>query len=153
MKFKNYKSAVHNFAHSLQSLDYTKSGKLALNALIHLNHQGVETRVLFDFMHKTIQPLEAVTKESQTLLQDYLKWLPEHFKNHNCSIGELEKLTVIISADFKKTFPSPHKKDGKQINIETKALWKVKGRNEEMIEIVENQILSDKSLEVGIPEF
>ena len=41
MKFKNYKSAVHNFADSFQSGDFSKSGKLALNALIHFTSNEI----------------------------------------------------------------------------------------------------------------
>ena len=38
MKYKNYKSAIHNFTHSFISIDYMKSGRLAVNVLIDLHN-------------------------------------------------------------------------------------------------------------------
>ncbi|MBK9962896.1 MAG: hypothetical protein IPP06_16695 [Saprospiraceae bacterium] len=83
MKFKNYKSAIHNFAHSFMSIDYMKSGRLAVNVLIDLYNLKVEPKATFDFITKTILPTEATTKESNELLKDYLSWLPDHFASHN----------------------------------------------------------------------
>ena len=152
MKFKNYKSAIHNFADSFQSVDYSKSGKLALNVLIHLNNLKLKPSAIFDFVNKTIQPEEAISKESKKLLNDYLEWLPTHFKNHNCDIDKLEKLTIVISADFEKAFYPRGMNKAKQICIQTKVNWKADNRDEEITEITLNEIVDENYLKTGIPE-
>ena len=152
MKFKNYKSAIHNFADSFQSVDYSKSGKLAFNVIIHLNNLKLKPLATFDFVNKTIQPEEAISKESKKLLNDYLDWLPEHFKNHNCDLDKLEKLTIVISADFEKAFYPQGMNKAKQIRLQTKTNWKADNRDEEIIEISLNEIVDDYYLKTGIPE-
>jgi hypothetical protein len=152
MKFKNYKSAIHNFADSFQSVDYSKSGKLAFNVLIHLNNLKLKPSATFDFINKTIQPEEAISKESKQLLNDYLDWLPTHFKNHNCELDKLEKLTIVISADFDKAFYPQGMNKAKQICLQTRTNWKADNRNEETIEINLNEIVDDYYLKTGIPE-
>ena len=72
MRYKNYKSAIHNFSHSFLSIDYMKSGRLAVNVLINLHKNGKENKATFDFIKKEIKPKEAETKESKELLNDYL---------------------------------------------------------------------------------
>ncbi|WP_111672079.1 hypothetical protein [Algoriphagus litoralis] len=152
MKFTNYKSAIHNFADSFQRVDYSKSGKLAINVLIHLNNLKLKPTATFDFIFKTIKPEEAITKESERLLNDYLNWLPEHFKNHNCNLDKLEKLTIVISADFEKAFYPQGMNKAKQISLQTKTNWKAANRDEEIIEIILNEIVDDYYLKTGIPE-
>jgi hypothetical protein len=100
MKYKNYKSAIHNFAHSFMSIDYMKSSRLAINVLIDLNNKGFETKADFDFINKTIEPKVADFKESRQLLSDYLDWLPDHFDKHNCDLTGLEFLQISIWTDF-----------------------------------------------------
>lgn len=152
MKFKNYKSAIHNFADSFQSVDYSKSGKLAFNVLIHLNNLKLKPSATFDFVNKTIQPEEAISKESKQLLNDYLDWLPTHFKNHNCDLDKLEKLTIDILADFDKAYYPLGMNKAKQISIQTNTSWKADNRDEETIEITLNEIVDDYYLKTGIPE-
>ena len=152
MKFKNYKSAIHNFAASFQSLDYSKSGKLSFNVIIHLNAINLKPSATFDFVNKTIHPEEAISQESKQLLNDYLAWLPTHFKNHNCDLDKLEKLTIDISADFGKAYYPQGMKDAKQISIKTKTSWKAVNREEETIEITFNEVVNDYYLKTGIPE-
>lgn len=71
MKYKNYKSAIHNFTHSFISIDYMKSGHLAVNVLIDLYNLGLETKSTFDFINRTIQPDKAQSKESRQLLVSF----------------------------------------------------------------------------------
>lgn len=152
MKFKNYKSAIHNFADSFQSVDYMKSGKLAINVLIYLKNLEMNPSASFDFVNKIITPQEAITKESNKLLNDYLNWLPIHFNNHNCDIDKLEKLIITISIDFDKTFTPPGMNKCQQITINTRANWKSANRDEEIIEISLNEVVDNYYLKVGIPQ-
>src|SRR5690606_24658948 len=87
MKYKNYKSAIHNFTHSFISIDYMKSGRLAVNVIIELHNAGLESKATFDFINKSIRPTKAESTESRQLMDNYLDWLPEHFKNHNCDLS------------------------------------------------------------------
>ena len=96
-----------------------KSGKLAINTLIHLKSHDIKPTAKFDFIAKTVEPEDANSNESNKLLNDYLDWLPTHFQNHNCDIDKLEKLEIIISADFEKAFTPTGMKKCKQITIST----------------------------------
>lgn len=152
MRFKNYKSAIHNFAHSFQSIDYMKSPKLAVNVLIALKNSGVKPIAEFDFINKTIQPKEAISKESMQLLNDYVEWLPEHCKRHNCDFAKLEKLQLIIWIDFDKAFTPERMSNSKQICVQTETRWKAADKNEEIISIVQNEIFKEQYLKTGLPE-
>lgn len=152
MKFKNYKSAIHNFAHSFQSIDFTKSGKLAINCLVHLNNLDLKPSATFDFVNKTIKPEQAISKDSKKLLVDYLHWLPTHFKNHNCDIDKLEKLQITISADFDNAVTPTGMSKRRQVTVATTTIWKADNKPEEKIEISQDEIIDAYYLKKGIPE-
>jgi hypothetical protein len=152
MKFKNYKAAIHNFAHSFQSVDYTKSGKLAINVVVHLHNHNIVSSATFDFINKTIEPTEAVSIESRKLLNDYLHWLPTHFKNHNCDLEKLEELRLTISADFDKAFEPQGMNYCKQITVKTRTLWKADGKDKQIIDISQEELIDNNFLKIGIPE-
>jgi hypothetical protein len=78
-------------------VDFRLSSRLAINILIELNNKGLKPLATFDFLNKTIEPTDADTRESRQLLKDYLDWLPEHFKNHDCDVNGLEKLHLTIA--------------------------------------------------------
>ena len=139
MKYKNYKSAIHNFTHSLISIDYMKSGRLAVNVLIELYNLGIESKATFDFKNKSIEPNQAETVESRQLMEDYLSWLPEHFMNHNCDLNKLEKLEITFWTDFKNTLPYERNRNDRIFKISAKTKWKADGRNEEIIEISQSE--------------
>ena len=152
MKFKNYKSAIHNLAHSFMSIDYTKSGRLAVNVLIDLHKKGLETKATFDFVRQSIAPTEANSKESKKLLTDYLDWLPDHFKRHDCDLSKLEKLDITISIDFGKVITPPRMNDEVEFQVVTSTNWKADGREEQKIEIKQTEVINRVFLKLGIPE-
>lgn len=131
MRYKNYKSAMHNFAHSFISIDYTKSQQLAINTLINLHNIGCDSVAIFNFINKSVKPIEAETKENEELLNDYADWLIEHCYNHNCNPMNLEKLSIRISTDFENPKKSEHNKNHKIFTIYAKIQWKVKNKNEQ----------------------
>lgn len=153
MKYKNYKSAIHNFTHSFISIDYTKSGRLAVNVLIDLFNLKLEPRAIFDFINKTILPAEAFTKESNQLLTDYLRWLSEHFANHNCDLTKLEILEITIWTDFENARTPPGMSNCKEFTVHARTRWKADGRNEELIEIAQTEIIKESFIRLRIPEF
>ena len=152
MKYKNYKSAIHNFTHSFMSIDYMKSGRLSVNVLIDLYNLGLETKTTFDFINKTIQPDKAKSKESKELLNDYLNWLPEHFSNHNCDLTKLEKLEVTVWTDFDKAYSPPRMDDTIEFTIYALTKWKADGREEQMFEISQTELIKKNFLKLRIPE-
>lgn len=152
MKYKNYKSAIHNFTHSFISIDYMKSGRLAVNVLIDLYNLGLETKSTFDFINKTIQPDKAESKESRQLLNDYLNWLPDHFASHNCDLTKLEKLETTIWTDFGKAFSPPRMNDTLEFTVNAVTNWKAKGREEQTIDISQTELLKKNFLKLRIPE-
>lgn len=127
-------------------------GSWLCNVLIHPNNLKLKPSAIFDFINKTIQPEEAIYKGSKKLLNDYFNWLPEYFKNHNCDFDKLEKLTIVISADFEKAFYIQGMNKAKQIHLQTKTNWKADNRDEGIIEISLNEIVADNYLKMGIPE-
>lgn len=153
MKFKNYKSAIHNFTHSFMSIDNMKSGRLSINVLIGLHNLNIYPNATFDFINKTILPIEAETKESQKVLSDYLNWLPEHFANHDCDPDKLEKLEINIWTDFNVAKTPPGMSNSKEITIYSKTIWKADQRMEETIEISLKEIVKESYLRLGLPEF
>ena len=152
MKFKNYKSAIHNFTHSFISIDYVKSGRLAVNVLIDLYNLGLESKTTFDFIDKTIQPEKAESKESRQLMNDYLNWLPSHFESHNCDLIKLEKLEVTIWTDFDKAFSPPRMNDTIEFTVNAVTKWKAEGRDEKTIEISQTELIKKTFLKLRIPE-
>ena len=106
----------------------------------------------FDFINNTIQPEEAISKQSEKLLNDYISWLPTHCHKHNCDFDQLEKLTIVISADFENGFYPPRLNKTKQVRIQTNTFWKAANKDEEMIEISLNEFIDDYHLKTGIPE-
>lgn len=153
MKFKNYKSAIHNFAHSFMSIDYMISGRLAINVLVDLHKKGVRTTATFDFLRRSIEPTEAISKESQELLQDYLDWLPDHFMRHNCDLTKLEKLNIAISADFDNATTPLRVSDSIRVLVITSTTWKADGRGEQNIVIEQGEVIKRTFLKSRLPEF
>lgn len=152
MKYKNYKSAIHNFTHSFISIDYMKSGRLAVNVLIDLYNLGLNTKSTFDFINQTIQPEKAESKESRQLLNDYLSWLPDHFKNHNCDLTKLEKLETTFWTDFDKAFSPPRMNNAIEFTVTAVTTWKADGREEQTIEIAQTELIKKNFLKLRIPE-
>jgi hypothetical protein len=152
MKYKNYKSAIHNFSHSFQSIDFTNSGRLAINVLIELHNLELETTVIFDFILKKIEPRGVDKEKNRKLLFDYLDWLPEHFQNHKCDIDKLERLEIKLSTDFSKAITPLRMNDTKEIELKSTTKWKVESKEIEEIEITQTELIKSHYLKVGIPE-
>jgi len=129
-----------------------KSGRLAVNVLINLNNINIEPKATFNFMGKKIFPAEAETKESQELLNDYLRWLPEHFVSHNCDLTKLEKLEITIWSDFSNPITPLGMSDCKEIMIYASTIWKADGRDEQIINISQIEVVKGSFLKYGIPE-
>lgn len=130
-----------------------KSGRLAVNVLIDLYNLKLETKAKFDFIRKTIMPTEAVSKESNELLKDYLRWLPDHFEVHNCDLEKLEILEITIWTDFDKAITPTGMNNCKEFVVHTKTKWKADGRDEEIIEISQIEIIKENFIKLRIPEF
>lgn len=152
MKYKNYKSAIHNFAHSFMSIDYMKSGRLAINTLIDLHNKGFEPKADFDFINATIKPKDADSIESRQLLSDYLDWLPDHFDKHNCDYSGLEVLQIRIWTDFKNATVPHSMNDSVEFDIKTATKWKVFDKEIQLIEILQTEIIKRVYLNSKIPE-
>ena len=129
-----------------------KSGRLAVNVLINLHKIGKENKATFDFIKKEIKPKEAETKESKELLNDYLNWLPEHFKNHNCDLTKLEKLEVTIWTDFDKATIPCRMNNTKEFELYSLTNWKADGRDEQTLKISQTELIKEYYLNIGIPE-
>lgn len=148
MKYKNYKSTIHNFTHSFISVDYMKSGKLAVNVLIDLHNLGLEVKATFDFINKTIIPDEANSEQSRQLMDDYLDWLPEHFKNHNSDLSKVEKLEITLWTDFNNTLPYERNQKDRVFKVSALAKWKSEGGKDEKTEITQSQVIPKELVEL-----
>jgi hypothetical protein len=129
-----------------------KSGRLAVNVLIELYKLGLETKTTFDFINKTIKPDQAESKESRQLINDYLNWLPDHFKVHNCDLIKLEKLETTIWVDFDKAFSPLRMSDTIQFTVNAVTKWKSDGRDEQTVEISQSELIKKSYLKLRIPE-
>lgn len=133
-------------------IDYTKSGRLAVNVLIDLYNLKLESKSTFDFINKTVFPTDAISKESGELLNDYLTWLPDHFSAHNCDLAKLETLEITIWTDFDKAITPPGMSNGKEFEIHTMTKWKADGRDQQIIEISQTEIINKNFIKLRIPE-
>ena len=123
-----------------------KSGRLAVNVLIELHNLGIESKATFDFINKSIKPKEAEYLESRQLMEDYLNWMPEHFNNHNCDLNKLEKLKITFWTDFKNTLPNERNLNDRIFKVSAKIKWKAIGKNEEIIELSQSEIIPKRML-------
>lgn len=152
MKFNNYKSAIHNFAHSFMSIDYMKSGRLAVNVLIDLYNLKHEPKATFDFINNTIVPTNARTKESGELLNDYLNWMPDHFARHNCDLAKLEVLEITIWTDFDNAKIPTGMSNCKEFAVHSLTKWKADRRDVQTIEISQTEVIKGNFIKMRIPE-
>ena len=152
MKYKNYSSAIHNFTHSFMSIDYTKSGRLAINFLISKYNNECENQVIFSFVDNSIKPTNFDSIEMKELMTDYLNWLPQHFNNHNCDISQLEKLEITLKADFRNATIPEGMHDTREFEYSARTIWKVFGKNEQMIEISQIELIHKDFLKTGMLE-
>ena len=134
------------------SIDFMKSGRLAINTLIDLYNKGLEPKADFDFINSTINPKDADSLESRQLLSDYLDWLPDHFNKHNCDLSGLEILQISIWTDFKNATVPHRMNDSVEFNIKTAAKWKVFDKEIRLIEISQTEIIKRVYLNSKIPE-
>ncbi|WP_246838502.1 hypothetical protein [Leptospira meyeri] len=153
MKIRNFKSAIHNFSHSFISIDYTHSGKLAINVLIKLKSEENVSIVEFDFINTTISPEIAIDEESLILLKDYQKWLPEHLRNHDCDYNQLESLNILTKLNKEKIFQPQSMDNTFQIEIESETIYKLKNREKQSFKLSLIEIINSNYLENGIPKF
>ena len=152
MKYKNYKSAIHNFTHSFICIDYTKSAYLSVNALIDLHNLKKETKAIFDFTNKSTKPIAIESKNNLTLINDYLNWLPNHFNNHNCDLMKLEKLEIVIWTNFEQA-KSPLKMNNIiELTVNALTKWKVNGKSEQSLEISQTELINKEFLKLRLPE-
>lgn len=146
MKLKNLKSVIHNFAHSLQSYDYTHSGKVVFDVLAKAYCDSGISTISFDFINGTILPASIENDDSKQILSDYSEWLPELADSQNASASDIELLVIIISVDFDK-HKHPRGKDyAVELEVLTEVLYKIRGRDEQKITIVEIEVYGEKIL-------
>ena len=69
MKLKALKSVIHNFAHSLQSYDYTHSGKVVFDVLANAFCKSAIIKISFDFVNGTILPATIENDDSKQILK------------------------------------------------------------------------------------
>ena len=153
MKFRNYRSAIHNFAHSFMSIDYSISGRLAVNVLIDLYNLGETPKAVFDFVNGSVSPIAAQSKNCQKLIADYQNWLPDHCHKHNCDFSKLEKLEITLDADLENVKIPPGMSDTREFTVHALTIWKASERNEEVIEISQTELIKVNFLKLRIPEY
>lgn len=153
MKYKNYKSVIHNFANSFQSIDYTRSSILVCNILFDLNNKAFPSNVTFDFINKTITPKEALNEAVEKLLVDYLEWLPELCLSQNCDAGKIEKLIINVNIDYNRIFTPQGMPDFKEIIVNSITNYKIFDKPEQTIAISRDELISNNYLVNGFPVF
>jgi hypothetical protein len=152
LKIKQYKSIIHNFAHSLQSYDFTHSEKVVFDILADSYCSKGISWIEFDFISETIHPIESNNSNSNQLLTNYTHWLPEFVTGQNADINILESLIIKIEIDF-ETHRRP---DGMKHSIElkqtTKACYKVRDREVKEIFIEEIDVYGKRGMPVVLQQ-
>lgn len=134
------------------SIDYTRSGRLAVNVLFELKKNNFDSEVTFQFINNVISPEIAVSKRSIELFEDYKDWLPNHFKSHNCDLSKLEKLDITLSIDFENATTPETMSNCTEFSITAKTIWKAKTKPEELIKIEQKELVKSTLLIQGIQE-
>ena len=135
MKVKNFKSIIHNFSDSLQSIDFRISDKLIFDEILLLHDEyGINT-VEFDFIKRTIIPSLATNANTQNILDDYANWLPELIESQNCEAEYLNSLLISVSVDFEKLRQPVNMSDTVEVTINTTAKYQIREREEKTINL------------------
>ena len=144
MKLKNLKSVIHNFAHSLQSYDYTHSGKLVFDVLAQAHCESGISTISFDFINNTIQPESLKNQDSKQILKDYSEWLRELAASQNADSSEIEKLFITIAVDFEKHKHPPGMNYAIELEVISQVQYKVKVREEQNLTLSESGVYGKK---------
>lgn len=153
MKLKTLKSVIHNFAHSLQSYDYTHSGKVVFDVLAKAYCENGISTITFDFINGTILPVTIENDDSKQILKDYSEWLPELANSQNASASEIEQLVINISVDFEKHKHPPGMDYAVELEVLTEVRYKIKDRNGQNITISEIEVYGEKILPEKLKQF
>ena len=119
MKRKNLKSVVHNFAYSFQAFDYRISQYPLLKELCSLYKEYSISSVDIDFIDATIEPKEARTKAIETLVKDYIEWLPDLCISQNIEPTIIKSLKVRVTANFSSATVYKSSRNERELNIKT----------------------------------
>lgn len=146
MKRKNIHSVLHNFAHSLQSFDYTRSKIVVFHILVDHYVATGKNKITFDFINEKIYPEELNNDNSKTLFNDYHNWLPELAKSQNTDVSILEELTIQIAIDF-SNFKIPRDMvDVVELETKTKVHYSIHGEPQRQITLTSVDIYGKKLL-------
>lgn len=152
MKIKNLKSVVHNFADSLQSIDYRICDLLIFDQILNLYDQfGIDT-VSLDFIRGLVLPKEANTNQILKILNDYRSWLPELCESQNCEIEHLDRLIIDVKVDFRSIFEPPGMSDTVQISIKTKVSYRIAERDKKSIELNLDELVKKRNFPIKLRE-
>lgn len=143
MKLKTLKSVIHNFAHSLQSYDYTHSGKVVFDVLSNAYCESGIRMISFDFVNGTILPTTIENDNSKQILRDYSKWLPELADSQNASVSDIQQLVIDVSVDFEKHVHPKGMDYAVELEVLTEVKYKIKGRDEQKITISETDVYGE----------
>jgi len=147
MKRKNIKSVVHNFADSFQAFDYRISQYPLLKELCTLYKEYSIFSVDIDFIDATIEPKEARTKAIETLVKDYIEWLPNLCKSQNVEISIIKSLKVRVTANFSSATVYKSSRNERELNIKTDYLCSDDLNNKIKGTIEVNEIIKKQNFE------
>lgn len=153
MKLKTLKSVIHNFAHSLQSYDFTHSGKVVFDVLAKAYCESGINKISFDFVNGTILPATIENDDSKQILKDYSEWLPELANSQNASASDIDQLVIDISVDFEKHKHPPGMDYAVELEVLTNVRYKIKGRDEQNITISDIDVYGEKILPEKLKQF
>ena len=92
MKYKNIKSAIHNFGHSFVSLMNYVDDDYIIDEMNKLVTNNKLNELSINFLTGQVEPKSIETKRIKKSISYYQEWLPKHLKSHEIEPSTINQL-------------------------------------------------------------
>ena len=100
MKYKNIKSAIHNFGHSfISDMNYI-DGHFIIHDLSKIHHKSVD--ITIDWLTGEFEPSKMATERIVKSIDCYRSTLKTQLKSQNVELSKLNYLIFLWVANFQK---------------------------------------------------
>ena len=96
MKYKNIKSAIHNFGHSFASYENYVDDDFVLYELNNIHRKGYEIRI--NWKNGDFQPYQLLSTRIEKSIGYWRSSMEEHFNRHNVDPNALKSFEFVWPA-------------------------------------------------------